>query len=195
LKWIGDKVLVSEIRNRIEYLIELTRDPNCFPEGKLETLARQVLETFERGGKIAFVGNGGSAAEAIHLAAEFTGKCVIPHDPVSALCLNESQSALTAIGNDYGFQHVFSRQVTAHLKNGDVLIALSTSGKSANIVEAIKCAHAIGVKSHLWMGDYEVGELTELADIWKVPAKSTPRIQEIHLVWGHILAEVVEMNL
>ena len=157
---------------------------------RIEQLAKLIHTTFESGRKVAFVGNGGSAAEAMHLAAEFTGKCVIDHKPLPAICLNESQSALTAIGNDYGIEFMFSRQVEAHMIAGDLLIALSTSGKSKNILNAIESAGNLGVHCILWMGDFGI-ELEEV-DVWKVPSTSTPRIQEMHLVWGHIVAEVVE---
>ena len=160
---------------------------------RIEQLAKLIYTTFQSGRKVAFVGNGGSAAEAMHLAAEFTGKCVIDHKPLPAVCLNESQSALTAIGNDYGIEFMFSRQVEAHLIAGDLLIALSTSGKSKNIVNAIKSAGEIGVQSILWMGDFSFD--IEGVDVWKVPSTSTPRIQEIHLAWGHIVAEAVESLL
>lgn len=160
---------------------------------RIGQLAKLIHTTFESDGKVAFVGNGGSAAEAMHLAAEFTGKCVIDHKPLPAICLNDSQSALTAIGNDYGIEFIFSRQVEAHLIAGDLLIALSTSGKSKNILNAIKSAGEKGVQSILWMGDFDAD--LEGVDIWKVPSTSTPRIQEIHLAWGHIVAEAVESLL
>jgi D-sedoheptulose 7-phosphate isomerase len=160
---------------------------------RIEELAKLIHTTFESGRKVAFVGNGGSAAEAMHLAAEFTGKCVIDHKPLPAICLNESQSALTAIGNDYGIEFMFSRQVEAHLIAGDLLIALSTSGKSKNILNAIKSAGELGVQSILWMGDFDFD--IEGVDVWKVPSTSTPRIQEIHLFLGHLLCEIVEINL
>lgn len=161
-----------------------------FNSSKLYNLAKLVIENFKQGHRLAFIGNGGSAAEAMHLAAEFTGKCVNAHEPLPALCLNESQSALTAIANDYGVEHIFSRQVRANLVEGDILIALSTSGKSPNIVNALNEAAKLGVTPILWMGNFEAPKIT--GEIWKVPSTSTPRIQEIHLVWGHVLAEVVE---
>ena len=139
------------------------------------------------------MGNGGSAAEAMHLAAEFTGKCVIDHTPFPVMCLNESQSALTAIANDYGVEHMFSRQVEAHLREGDFLIALSTSGRSRNIINALEIAISNGVNSIIWMGDYDFDVFG--IDAWKVPSTQTPRIQEIHLAWGHILCEVLEAQL
>jgi D-sedoheptulose 7-phosphate isomerase len=178
------------IQKRIDDARSVYLNENSLDASRIEDLAKLIHETFESGHKIAFVGNGGSAAEAMHLAAEFTGKCVIEHKPFPAMCLNESQSALTAIGNDYGIEFVFSRQVEAHLKAGDLLIALSTSGKSKNILNALKSARDLGVHCILWMGDFGV-ELKEV-DVWKVPSTSTPRIQEMHLTWGHVVAEAVE---
>jgi D-sedoheptulose 7-phosphate isomerase len=186
-------MLKDFIQKRIDDARSVFSNETTLDATRIEQLAKLIHETFESGHKIAFVGNGGSAAEAMHLAAEFTGKCVIEHKPLPALCLNESQSALTAIGNDYGIEFVFSRQVEAHLIAGDLLIALSTSGKSKNVLNALKSAEDLGVHSILWMGNFEI-EIEEV-DVWKVPSTSTPRIQEIHLVWGHILAECVEKIL
>ena len=129
----------------------------------------------------------------MHLAAEFTGKCVIDHAPLPAICLNESQSAISAIANDYGVGQMFSRQVQAHLSEGDILIALSTSGKSENILNALEVANNLQVRSILWMGDFS--SLNVKNEVWKVPSQSTPRIQEVHLNWGHIVAESVELIL
>ena len=182
----------NEVLKRVLDLQGLVSKPQSFPIEQITLLAERTLLAFKRGNKIAFVGNGGSAAEAMHLAAEFTGKCVIPHPPMPALCLNESQSALTAIANDFGVDYMFSRQVEAHLGKGDILIALSTSGKSPNIVNALLKAVERGVDSYLWAGN-SADEIAEVK-VWKVPSNSTPRVQEIHLVWGHILAEVVEEN-
>lgn len=186
-------MLENFIQTRIEDARSLFANEDSFQSKKLEELAKQIYAVFESGNKIAFVGNGGSAAEAMHLAAEFTGKCVVEHKPLPALCLNESQSALTAIANDYGIDFMFSRQVEAHMQRGDLLIALSTSGKSKNVLNAISTAREIGVHVILWMGEFEVE--IEGVEIWKAPSASTPRIQEIHLAWGHIVAEAVESLL
>jgi D-sedoheptulose 7-phosphate isomerase len=183
----------TEVMARIADTQSLFSNSECFPVDDIAELAEKVLKVFKLGSKIAFVGNGGSAAEAMHLAAEFTGKCVITHAPMPALCLNESQSALTAIANDFGVDQIFSRQVEAHLGRGDIFIALSTSGKSQNILNALTKAVEIGVDCYLWTGKFNVslpGVVT-----WNVPSASTPRIQEVHLTWGHILAEVVEEKL
>jgi D-sedoheptulose 7-phosphate isomerase len=165
-----------------------------FPSFRITRLANDLVKCFERGNKIAFVGNGGSAAEAMHLAAEFTGKCVIDHRPLPALCLNESQSSLTAIGNDYGFDQIFVRQVQAHMKPGDLIFFLSTSGNSKNVQKGIAAALAIGCEVHLWTG---AGYLNDREDInvWQVNSLDTPRIQEVHLIWGHVLSEIVEKSI
>jgi D-sedoheptulose 7-phosphate isomerase len=183
-------VLEKFIQNRIDEARSVFSDESSLQFKKLEGLATQIHAVFESGKRVAFVGNGGSAAEAMHLAAEFTGKCVLEHKPLPALCLNESQSALTAIANDFGADFMFSRQVQAHLQHGDLLIAMSTSGKSKNILNALNAANEIGVRTILWMGEFDI-DLTGI-EIWKVHSTSTPRIQEIHLAWGHIVAEAVE---
>jgi D-sedoheptulose 7-phosphate isomerase len=183
--------LYTEINNRISVVRDLLLNDLTFDTSQIARLAESIHEAFLNGKKVAFVGNGGSAAEAMHLAAEFTGKCVTDHAPLPVFCLNESQSALTAIANDYGIDFMFSRQVEAHLQEGDYLIALSTSGKSKNIVKALEVASAKGVIPIIWMGDFDFH--VNGVEVWKVPSKQTPRIQEVHLCWGHILAEIIEI--
>jgi D-sedoheptulose 7-phosphate isomerase len=189
--------MTSEIQNLVDKKIAEVRsvwvNPDCFSNKNLAKIVEKFISTLSSGNRIAFVGNGGSASDAMHLAAEFTGKCVIDHKPFPVMCLNESQSSITAIGNDYGFEYIFSRQVEAHLRKGDLLIALSTSGRSKNILEALKTAVEMNVDAMLWMGDFEV-DLPKV-EVFKVTASSTPRIQEVHLAWGHIIAEVIESNV
>jgi D-sedoheptulose 7-phosphate isomerase len=185
-----DKDLIFHVERRVKDARDLYLNENSFDTNRIIELALKINLAISTQKKLAFVGNGGSAAEAMHLAAEFTGKCVKDHSPLPVMCLNESQSALTAIANDYGIEHMFSRQVQAHLREGDYLIALSTSGKSKNIVNALDVARVNGVNTVLWMGDFDFQN--QFIDVWKVPSKQTPRIQEIHLTWGHILSEVIE---
>ena len=182
-----------ELENRFDAVSAIINDKRNFPIERLTELAVFTSKHLSIGKRLAFVGNGGSAAEAMHIAAEFTGKCVIDHRPLPVLCLNESISSLTAISNDYGFEYVFSRQIEAHLSSGDVLVLLSTSGKSKNIKEAIKKAKSIGVKCYLWSGE-NCPDFDDV-EVWRVHSKSTPRIQEIHLVWGHLLSELVELSV
>jgi D-sedoheptulose 7-phosphate isomerase len=184
---------LSEIQELLEQSMRVWNSPNILDSSRMGDLCELIVKTFESDKKIAFIGNGGSAAEAMHLAAEFTGKCSVDHPPLNAVCLNESQSSLTAISNDYGPDEIFSRPVKASLKKGDVLIALSTSGRSRNIRRAIEESVKIGATTYLWTGDANLkGEFPKEVEIWNAPASSTPRIQEVHLLWGHILAQVVE---
>jgi D-sedoheptulose 7-phosphate isomerase len=183
----------DQVISRIVAIRELSANDSTFDAEKIEALTAKILGVFTSGSRIAFVGNGGSAAEAMHLAAEFTGRCVVNHRPLPALCLNESQSALTAIANDFGVDEMFSRQVQAHLRQGDLLIALTTSGKSENIRRAVKSAREKNIDVVVWMGNFD-HDFTDV-DVWRVPSSSTPRIQEVHLMWGHILAELVEVEI
>ena len=171
---------------KLQQLIELLDFDRIIKTGNT------MVEALKKGSKIAFLGNGGSAAESMHIAAEFVSKCSNDHRPLNVVCLNESQSAITAIANDYGFEFVFERLVEAELRKDDILVALSTSGKSLNVLNAINKALHIGVKVHLWTGQ-NVLDLNGV-DMWSCELESTPRIQELHLVWGHLLAEYVELH-
>ncbi len=183
----------NQISQRIDEVRSLILNPISFPEKQILIFVTDLLDRISKGKKIAFVGNGGSAAEATHIAAEFTGKCVQKHKPVAAICLNESITAMTAIGNDFGFDEIFARQVDAHLSQGDILVALSTSGRSLNIIKALQLANDKGVSSYLWTGN-NVVEIKG-TEVWNVPSSSTPRVQEVHLMWGHIIAEIFEIKL
>jgi D-sedoheptulose 7-phosphate isomerase len=182
----------KELSIRIAAAQKLILDSKSFPEDEILHLVNEINSTFRNHKKIAFIGNGGSAAEAMHLAAEFTGKCVNDHPPLHAICLNQSISSITAIANDYGFENIYSRLVEAELNSGDVLIALSTSGRSENILRALNVAVNKGVKCYLWTGENDISIAS--VNIWKVPSRETPRIQEIHLIWGHVVAELVELT-
>jgi D-sedoheptulose 7-phosphate isomerase len=184
--------VLKVVSEKVSSFIDVSQNPAAFVVDDMVEAIELCVSALMTGNKLAFVGNGGSAAEAMHLAAEFTGKCLVDHKPLDAICLNESQSSLTAIANDYGFDQVFARQARAHLKSGDVLFALSTSGKSSNIRQVIDVAIELQVKVFLWMGDFET-EITG-PTIWKVPSQTTSRIQEIHLAWGHILSEAIELH-
>ena len=159
---------------------------------RIISLGALIVEALKNGQSLAFLGNGGSAAESMHLTTEFISKCVINHHPLKAICLNESQSSITAIGNDYGFEFIFERMVRGHLRNGDILIALSTSGTSKNVVNAINAAVEIGVRVILWTGrkKSDFGGV----EVWNCEVELTPRVQEMHLLWGHLLAEFVELH-
>jgi len=178
--------------SRLDELIKLQNSISHLDFDRIIKTGDFMVEALECGNKIAILGNGGSAAEAMHIAAEFVSKCNIEHRPLNVICLNESQSAITAIANDYGFEFVFERLVEAELSKGDILVALSTSGKSINVLKAINKALNLGVQVLLWTGPDHFN--LNGVDVWNCALESTPRIQELHLVWGHLLAEYIEIH-
>ena len=150
------------------------------------------VNALKSGGKLMFAGNGGSAAEAQHFSAEMVGRFLKERKPLASVALSTDTSALTAIGNDYGYDQVFSRQVEALGRSGDVLIVLSTSGRSKNILAAMRAAAALGVATIAFTGR-EPREIGALADVvLNVPSSHTPQIQEGHLILGHLLCGLVE---
>ncbi len=164
----------------------------------LETIAKVTELTtncFNSGGKVLFCGNGGSAADAQHLAAEFSGRFYSDRDPLFSEALHVNTSYLTAVANDYGYEHVYSRLIKAKGIKGDILIGLSTSGNSANIVKAFEQAQTQGVLCIAMTGE-SGGKLSDCSDYMiKVPSHDTPRIQECHITIGHIICELVEKNI
>lgn len=151
--------------------------------------------TLKKSGKILFCGNGGSAADAQHLAAELSGRFYYDRPPLNAEALHVNTSFLTAVGNDYSFDVVYSRMVEASGHKGDVLIAMSTSGNSTNILNAIDKAKSLGMIVIGFTGQ-EGGKMKNACDILlNVPSKDTPRIQESHIMIGHIICELIEKNI
>lgn len=164
--------------------------------GKIEQVSQTIIEAYRNGGKLLICGNGGSAADSQHIAAELVGRFLLERKPLNAEALSVNTSSLTAIGNDYGYDAIFSRQVMAKGKAGDVLIGISTSGGSKNVVEAMKVAKKNGLATVGFTGESSRSEICALADICiAVPSKSTPRIQEAHILIGHIICEYVEKTL
>nr|WP_297274190.1 SIS domain-containing protein [uncultured Agathobaculum sp.] len=160
------------------------------------TLADQTVSRIQKGGQIFFCGNGGSAADAQHIATEFIGRFYQDRAALNAEALSVNTSTLTAIGNDYGFERVFVRQLEAKARPNDVVVGLSTSGKSSNILQALQYAKENGMLSVAFTGLDEPRELLEAAQlIIHAPSRITPRIQECHIFLGHLLAEYVEAKL
>ncbi len=158
----------------------------------IERATTIVVNAIKNGNKVIFCGNGGSAADSQHLAAELIGKFYFNRQSLPAVSLTVNTSIITAIGNDFGFDKVFARQLEGIGKTGDVLIGLSTSGNSGNVVEAFKIAKKIGIKTVAFTGE-NGGILKDFADILiNVPSNDTPRIQEAHILIGHIVCELVE---
>jgi D-sedoheptulose 7-phosphate isomerase len=150
------------------------------------------VSAYRAGHKALFFGNGGSAADAQHLAAEFVGRYLRQRGPMPALALNANSSAVTAIGNDYGYDQVFARQLEALAAPGDVAVGISTSGNSANVIEAVRCARRMGLFTIALTG-ISGGRLRDLVHVLiAVPSDETPRIQECHILIGHALCDAVE---
>lgn len=159
------------------------------------TVAKEISSSLKQGGQLLFCGNRGSAADAQHLATELVSRFYCERGALNAEALTVNTSALTAIGNDYSFDRVFARQIEAKGREGDVLIGISTSGESKNIIEAMKCAKNINMKTVAFTGKQK-STLGQLADMTiAVPSEDTPRIQEMHILMGHILCEMVEKEM
>lgn len=161
-------------------------------EADIKKACETAVATLKVGGKILLCGNGGSAADAQHIAAELTGRYKTERDALAGIALTTDTSALTAIGNDYGYEFVFSRQLEALGREGDLLIAISTSGNSGNVVKALELARKIGIKT-IGLSGRTGGSMNELCELnLVVPSNDTPRIQEMHIMIGHIICQAID---
>jgi D-sedoheptulose 7-phosphate isomerase len=159
---------------------------------RIEAVARRMADVLRRGGKLLFFGNGGSAADAQHLSAEFVNRFLRDRGALAAIALTTDTSALTSIGNDLGFDQVFSRQVEALGRPGDLVVAISTSGNSPNVLRAVEAARRLGCVT-VGMTGGSGGKLAKVVDeAFVVPSAETPRIQETHITLGHALCALVE---
>lgn len=154
-----------------------------------------LIRAFRDGKKVMLFGNGGSATDASHIAAEFVGRYRRDRDPLPALALATDMAALTCIANDYDYTDIFSRQIQAHGRKGDVVIAISTSGNSLNVIRGVEAAHERGLVTVGWTGATG-GKLADLVEYsFCVPSSVTARIQECHITLGHVLCELIEERL
>lgn len=162
---------------------------------RVDAAAQTIIKSLQNGGKVHFCGNGGSAADAQHLAAELSGRFYFDRPPLNAEALHCNTSYLTAVGNDYGYDYIFSRLLRGTAKRGDVLVGISTSGNSKNIVKAYETAKEMGVVIISLTGETG-GVMKDFSDILlNVPSTDTPRIQESHIMIGHIICELVETDM
>jgi len=162
----------------------------------IAAVAGDLAARFDAGGTLLIFGNGGSAADAQHLAAEFTGRYLLDRAPLPALALADNTAAVTAIANDYGFEHVFARQVRAFGGDGDAAIALSTSGASANVLEGLRAARELGLLTIGVTGEGGAERMRALCDhLLTIPAEQTPQIQEGTMLVLHTICELVEHSL
>ena len=161
---------------------------------EIATAATAIAEAFKAGRKLLLFGNGGSAADAQHIAAEFMNRFLIERPPLPAIALTTDTSILTSIANDYAFDEIFSKQVKALGKKGDVALGITTSGSSGNVLKALRAAKKLGMTTIALTG--EGGKAASLADIaLQIPSRSTPRIQEAHIAVGHILCDLTDTIL
>jgi D-sedoheptulose 7-phosphate isomerase len=181
--------LKAQIRASIAVKEKLLADEQLL--NQIYQLAISCIAALRSGGKIIFAGNGGSFADAQHLSAEFTSRFLFDRAPLASIALATNNSAISAIGNDYGYEQVFARELQAIAKPQDVFIAISTSGNSANILMAVRVAKELGVKTIGWSGA-SGGQLKQLCDCISIPSIDTARIQECHILIGHIVCGLIE---
>jgi len=183
----------SKIQQSIDVKEELLKDLLLLQD--IEKASQQIIQTFRNDGKVLLCGNGGSAADAQHLAAEFSGRFNFDRSPLDAEALHVNTSYLTAVANDYSYEEVYSRLIKAKGKSGDVLIGISTSGNSENIIRALREGKHKGLFTIALTG-ISGGKMEKEVDIIiKVPSDKTPRIQESHILIGHIICEIVENSM
>ncbi|MDR1460560.1 MAG: D-sedoheptulose 7-phosphate isomerase [Campylobacteraceae bacterium] len=184
--------MIEMIRSEISSHIKTAQQIFADLQSYIYTACVIATDTIAKGNKILIFGNGGSAADAQHIAAELVGRYKTTRKGLSAIALTTDTSALTAIGNDFGYESVFERQVEALAREGDLLIGISTSGTSANVVRALKLGREIGCRC-VGLSGKDGGVMDEICDInIVVPSSDTPRIQEMHIMIGHIICQAID---
>ena len=183
------------LRDRVQASISAKQ---ALADSDLSPVARAAAATVDsvrRGHKVIFFGNGGSSMDAGHLAAELLGRFYYDRPSLGSVALSDNTSAMTAIGNDYGYDQVFSRQISGLGREGDVAVGLTTSGNSPNVVKALEVAREIGMVTIAFTGQAG-GRVAEIAEhVFCAPSTDTPRIQEMHMLVGHTLCEIIESEL
>lgn len=187
--------MIDSIRRAVNESLELKKAFFSANEELIVEVAHEICSAVDNGHKILLYGNGGSAADAQHIATEWVGKFLRDRRPLPAVALTTDTSVLTAIGNDYGFDQIFTRQIRALGQKGDIAFAISTSGNSPNVLEATDAARSIGMIP-VGLTGRDGGKLGRIVRYHlNVPHQISPRIQEVHIMIGHILCELVEDNL
>ena len=183
----------SILSNSISVMQSVLQDATLM--NNIEQSVKSIVAAYKEDGKLLFCGNGGSAADAQHLAAEFSGRFYLDRDPLYAEALHVNTSYLTAVANDYSYNEIYARMTKAMGRKGDVFVGLSTSGNSANVIRGIEEAKNAGMIVIGFTGDTG-GKMKELCDILiNIPSTDTPRIQECHITVGHIICELVEAQI
>jgi D-sedoheptulose 7-phosphate isomerase len=182
-------LLKSEIEASIKVKQQLLEDESLL--GQILDISKSCVDSLRVGGKMIFCGNGGSFADAQHLSAEFTSRFLFDRPALASIALGTNNSGLTAMGNDYGYENIFSRELEALGKPEDILIGITTSGNSPNIIKGVDAAKKIGITTFILTGQ-SGGKLKGLADCVHIPSNDTARIQECHILVGHIICGFVE---
>lgn len=187
------EMVKKNIQESINLKTELLNDEVILNNSSL--IAEKIIECYNRGNKVFFCGNGGSFADAQHLSAELSGRFYFDRDPLEVVLLASNVSYLTAVGNDYSYSDIFSREIKSSVKEGDVLICFSTSGKSKNVIKAIEVARLKGAYVVSFIGN-DGGEMKDISDVnLIIPSNNTARIQECHTLLGHTILEIVENKM
>jgi D-sedoheptulose 7-phosphate isomerase len=188
-----EKQVIDIIQSSIDVKTSVLKDPSLI--FTVTEVSNLIVRAFRNGNKVLFCGNGGSAADAQHLAAEFSGRFYKDRDSLPAEALHVNTSYLTAVANDYSYNEIYSRIIKGSGKKGDVLVGLSTSGNSANIINAFTQAQAMGIVT-IGLTGATGGKMKPVSDfLLAVPSTDTPRIQESHIMLGHIICQLVEQEL
>jgi len=181
------------ISNSVENFQRLLND-EIFKEN-IENIVKKSVEAFKNDKKMLFCGNGGSASDAQHIAAELSGRFYFDRPPLYSEALHVNSSYMTAVANDYGYDETYARMLESCGRKGDVLVGISTSGNSTNVVKALEKANAIGLTTIGFTGS-KGGKIEDVCDIMiKVPSDDTPRIQEVHILVGHIICQLIEEEM
>ena len=187
------ELLMHHLGESSRCVSKMASDPELI--ALLSEIANECVKRLNSGNKLLFAGNGGSAADCQHMAGEYVGKFLFERQGLAAIALTTDSSILTAVGNDYGYETLFSRQIEAIGNKNDIFLAYSTSGNSNNIVNALKFSKKMGLKN-IGLTGLNKGKMNKYCDVLiEIPSKLTPRIQEGHLLVGHILCEIIENNI
>lgn len=195
MKQYGKTIFIDELRSQVQEHIETIQGLNEGSLGQILEVSDYIISAFKKGNKVFLCGNGGSAADSQHIAAEFINRFRRERIPLPAVALTTDTSVITSISNDYDFEDIFSKQIAALGNKGDVLIAISTSGTAKNVIKAIYTARKKGIHTIGLTGDGG-GKFKGAVDLCiSVPSHDTPRIQEAHILIGHLICDVIEKKM
>ena len=185
-----EEIILREINDSISVKQKILEDVEILHS--VEKVANECVEAYSRGNRVLLAGNGGSAADAQHIAAEFVSRYAFDRPGLPAIAFTTDTSILTAIGNDYGYEQIFRRQLQSNGRQGDIFIGISTSGNSPNVLAALQCARELGIIAVGLTGQGNRNMQEHCDYCIRVPSLSTPRIQESHIMLGHIICGIVE---